>query len=108
MRTLDTLDYDMICKTFKIDPERFILLDYDPNLGAEGILDRLNGYMAAMSIDMVVINSLKALVPTKILEEDMSMQTPAIQARLWSKMAMKFTGLVAENDTAFVIVTHVY
>lgn len=108
IETENSLDYDMICKTFKIDPERFILLDYDSNLGAEGILDRLNGYMAAMSIDMVIINSLKALVPTKILEEDMSMQTPAIQARLWSKMAMKFTGLVAENDTAFVIVTHIY
>lgn len=108
IETENSLDYDMICKTFRIDPERFLLLGYDPNLGAEGILDRLNGYMAATPIDMVVINSLKALVPTKILEEDMAMQTPAIQARLWSKMAMKFTSLVAENDTAFVIVTHVY
>ena len=108
VETENSLDKDMISGTFDIDLNRFIILDYDPNLGAEGILDIISGYMTAAPFDMVVINSLKALVPTKILEEDMSMQTPAIQARLWSKMSMKFTSLVAEGNTAFILITHMY
>ena len=104
----NSLDKDMICKTFGIDPERFVLINYDPNKGAEGILDILYGFMTAVKFDIIVINSLKCLVPTKILEEEMSAQTPAVQARLWSKMVSKFLALVADSETAFVLITHLY
>lgn len=98
----------MVCETFGIDPERFVFINYDANKGAEGILDILYGFMTAVKFDMVVINSLKCLVPTKILEEAMDAQTPAVQARLWSKMVAKFLALVANNETAFVLITHLY
>lgn len=104
----NSLDKDMVCKTFGIDPERFVLINYDPNKGAEGILDILYGFMTAVKFDIIVINSLKCLVPTKILEEEMGAQTPAVQARLWSKMVSKFLALVADSETAFVLITHLY
>lgn len=103
-----SLDKQMICDTFKADPERFVFINYDPNKGAEGILDILYGFMTAVKFDMVVINSLKCLVPTKILEEAMDAQTPAVQARLWSRMVSKFLSLVADSETAFVLITHLY
>lgn len=104
----NSLDKTMVCETFGIDPERFVFINYDANKGAEGILDILYGFMTAVKFDMVVINSLKCLVPTKILEEAMDAQTPAVQARLWSKMVAKFLALVANNETAFVLITHLY
>lgn len=103
-----SLDKQMVCDVFKIDPERFVFVNYDAQKGAEGILDILYGFMNAVKFDMVVINSLKCLVPTKILEESMDSQTPAVQARLWSRMVSKFLALVADNETAFVLITHLY
>lgn len=103
-----SLDKQMICDTFNIDPERFVFINYDANKGAEGILDILYGFMTAVKFDIVVINSLKCLVPTKILEEAMDAQTPAVQARLWSRMVSKFLALVADSETAFVLITHLY
>lgn len=104
----NSLDKTMVCETFGIDPERFVFINYDANKGAEGILDILYGFMTAVKFDMIVINSLKCLVPTKILEEAMDAQTPAVQARLWSKMVAKFLALVANNETAFILITHLY
>ena len=104
----NSLEKGMICNTFGVDPERFVFINYDPNKGAEGILDILYGFMTAVKFDMVVINSLKCLVPTKILEEAMDAQTPAVQARLWSRMVSKFLSLVADSETAFVLITHLY
>jgi len=103
-----SLDKQMVCDVFKIDPERFVFINYDANKGAEGILDILYGFMTAVKFDMVVINSLKCLVPTKILEEAMDAQTPAVQARLWSRMVSKFLALVANSETAFILITHLY
>lgn len=103
-----SLELDYVCETFHIDPERFVFIEYDQNQGGEGILDILYGLMSAVQFDMVCINSLKCLVPTKIIEETMDSQTPALAARLNSRMVQKFLALVANNDTAFVLITHTY
>ena len=103
-----SIELSYVCDTFHIDPERFVYIEYDQNQGGEGILDILYGLMSAVQFDMVCINSLKCLVPTKIIEETMDSQTPALAARLNSRMVQKFLALVANNDTAFVLVTHTY
>lgn len=56
--------------------------------------------------DMVVINSLKALVPKTELDNSLEKDTIALQARFNSKMIKKFTAMTQEHDTAFVIITH--
>lgn len=76
-----SLEQDYIVNTFGIDPERFIFVEYDPEMGAEGVLDKLYAIMAAVPVDMVVINSLKCLTPKKIIEGDMSNMTPGVAAR---------------------------
>ena len=55
---------------------------------------------------MVVINSLKCLVPKEEVDASIAKSTIALQARMNAKMARKFTSLVAESNAAFVVVTH--
>lgn len=104
----NSVDIDMMQSLYNIDLDRLYFMQFDANLGAEEMLDNLDAVIKAVPVDMVVINSLKSLVPTKILEEDMGSQTPAVQARVWSKMSMKFGGPIADNSIAFVLITHVY
>ena len=103
-----SLEKDFVCETFKIDPERFVFIEYDAKKGAEGVLDMLYGFMSAVKFDLVCINSLKCLTPKKILDGDFDQATPAIAARLNSLMTQKFTALVSDSETAFVLITHVY
>lgn len=103
-----SLEQDYAINTFGIDPERFVFVEYDPDMGAEGVLDKLYAIMKAVPIDMVVINSLKCLTPKAIIDGDLDNKTPGVAARLNSIMAQKFTALVADSGSAFVIVTHTY
>lgn len=103
-----SLEKSFVCDTFHIDPQRFVFIEYDAEKGAEGVLDMLYGFMFAVKFDLVCINSLKCLTPKKILEGDMDQCTPAIAARLNSVMTAKFTALVANNETAFILITHQY
>jgi len=103
-----SVDEKIICETFNIDENRFVFLRYDHNVGAEGMIDILESYIRAVDFDMIVVNSLKLMTPTKIMEESASNQMPAVQAKLWGRMTQKFTSIVAERNTAFVAITHVY
>ena len=103
-----SLKKNFVVDTFGIDPERFVLIEYDPAKGAEGVMDMIYGFMTAVKFDMVCINSLKCMTPKKILDGDMSQVTPAIAARLNSLMVAKFTALVSSSECAFVLITHVY
>lgn len=103
-----SLKKEFVCDTFHIDPERFVFIEYDPEKGAEGILDMLYGFMVAVKFDIVCINSLKCMTPKKILDGDMDQQTPAVAARLNSLMSQKFTALVADSECAFILITHTY
>jgi len=103
-----SLEKNFVCETFHIDPDRFVFIEYEPERGAEGILDMLYGFMTAVKFDIVCINSLKCLVPKKILEDDFDQATPAVAARLNSLMVQKFTALVADSEASFILITHTY
>lgn len=55
---------------------------------------------------MIVINSLKCLVPSEEFKKDMNSLQVGAQARMNSKMMRKLTALVGENEVAMVIVQH--
>ena len=101
-----SLEKDYIINTFGIDPDRFYYISFDPGIGAEETLDMVQGIIGTGAIDLLCINSLRALVPTQELEADLSQSVVAVQARMNSRMTRKFTALVAEYKTAFVIITH--
>lgn len=102
----DSLEKDYICKTFGIDPERFFLVEHDIESGGEGALQKLEAIIGMGVLDLVCINSLKCLVPKSELDGDIIKDTIALQARLNAKMVRRFTGLVQENDTAFILISH--
>lgn len=91
---------------FRIDPERFFYIDATAIENAEIVLDNLYGILGTGAADICCINSLKCLIPKAEMDASFSEQTVALKARLNSRMSDKFLKLVAEMNTAFVIVTH--
>lgn len=91
---------------FGIDPERFILIEHDREGAGEEAVNRLEAYLAAGVADMVVINSLKCLVPSEEFKKDMNSLQVGAQSRMNAKMMRKITAIVEENEIAMVIVQH--
>lgn len=102
----NSLELDYLAKTFGIDLDRFIYIDHTREVAGEGALDIAESLIGANALDIFVINSLKALVPSEEFEKDMSRVQVGSQARMNAKMVRKFTPVVKEADLAFVIVTH--
>ena len=106
MESENSLDQDYMCNTFGIDPERLVFIPVDSSITAEDALDMLHATLGTGSVDMCCINSLKALVPTQEMEADLSNQVVAVQARMNARITKKFNAIVAEHETAFIIITH--
>lgn len=102
----NSLDMKQIEKTFGIDPERFFYIEIDRDGAGEEALDRVEAILAAQVVDIMVINSLKCLTPSEEFKKQFNEHTVGLAARLNSKMMRKFTSIVAESDTAFLIITH--
>lgn len=101
-----SLELDYVTKTFHIDPERFLYIEHEREGAGEAALDKIESVLAASVCDMVVINSLKCLVPKEEMDNSISKSTIALQARMNSRMTKKFTSLVTESNAAFIVVTH--
>jgi recombination protein RecA len=91
---------------FGIDRERFILIEHDRDGAGEEAINRIEAYLAAGVADMVVINSLKCLVPSEEFKKDMNSLQVGAQSRMNAKMMRKITSIVEENEVAMVIVQH--
>ncbi len=102
----NSLEGDYLFKTFGIDPERFFVIPVDLKVGAEKTLDYVQSILATGAIDLFCINSLKCLVPTQEMKKSLEEAIVADQARMNARMTRKFTSLIAQHETAFVIITH--
>jgi recA bacterial DNA recombination protein len=106
LETENSLEEDYIVNTFGIDPERFFLIPLDTELGAEKTLDIVQSILAAGSLDLFCINSLKCLIPEKEMEASLTESQMALSARLNSKVSRKFNAIIAQNDIAFIMINH--
>jgi recombination protein RecA len=102
----NSFNKEYACKTFGIDPERFVFVEHERKGGGEAVLDTAETVLATGAIDIFVINSLKAIVPTEEFKKSLGDAVVGTQARMNARMVRKFTALIAEHDTAFVIITH--
>lgn len=93
-------------KTFGIDLDRFFYVEHDKDGAAEGALNIIETVISSNSVDMVVVNSLKCLVPKEEFKKDLEDAVVALQARMNARMTRKFTSIVSENEVAFVLITH--
>lgn len=94
--------------SFGIDPKRFVYFEIDRESAAEIALDRVESLLATKSLDIMVVNSLKCLVPKAEYEGSMEDSQVALQARMNNKMQRKFTAIISEANVAYVLITHLH
>ena len=97
---------DELLDMFNIDKSRFIYYEIDPDNGAaEKALDYAKALCQA-GVSMLVINSLKCLVPKKETTDSMEDANVALSARLNAKFMRVIIPTIAKSGTALAIVQH--
>lgn len=101
-----SLTKDYICDTHHIDPKRFFFIAYDPDVGAENIMDTVLGILRTGALDLFCINSLSCLIPTQEMEADLATSVVAVQARFNGRLTDKLLAVVGKSNTAFIMIAH--
>ena len=84
-----------------VDMENLLLSQPDTGEQALEIMDTL---ISSGAIDMIVVDSVAALVPKAELEGDMGDSLPGLQARLMSQALRKLTGSIKKTGTLAVFI----
>ncbi|MGB2693791.1 MAG: recombinase RecA [Dehalococcoidia bacterium] len=79
------------------------LLVSQPDTG-EQALEIAEALVRSNAIDIVVVDSVAALVPRAEIEGDMGDSLPGLQARLMSQALRKLTGAIARSKTAVIFI----
>ena len=79
------------------------LLVSQPDTG-EQALEICEALVRSGAVDIIIIDSVAALVPRAEIEGDMGDSLPGLQARLMSQALRKLTGAVARSNTALVFI----
>lgn len=100
-----------------VDVEHALDMDYAKNIGvnseslalaqpgtAEEALDRIEAFVLSGGLDLVVLDSVAALVPEEELEKTMGQATMGIVARLMSKAMRKLTPAASKTGCAIMFV----
>lgn len=101
-----SLEKSYVCDTFGIDTNRFFYIPFDKEVGAEKTLDIVQGILELGAVDLLCINSLTCLIPDKEMDTSLSESTVAVAARLNSRMSKKFTRIIADSNSAIILILH--
>jgi len=82
------------------------LLISQPDTG-EQALDIAETLVRSGGLDVIVIDSVAALVPKAEIEGDMGDQQVGLQARLMSRALRKLTGTVSKSNTCFIFINQI-
>lgn len=82
------------------------LLISQPDSG-EQALEIVETLVRSNAVDVVVIDSVAALVPQREIEGDMGDQHMGLQARLMSQALRKLTGVIAKTKTSVVFINQI-
>jgi recombination protein RecA len=74
---------------------------------AEQALEIASALISSGSIDVLVIDSVAALVPKSELDGEMGEATMGVQARLMSQALRKLTGIVSKSNTCLVFINQI-
>jgi recombination protein RecA len=69
---------------------------------AENAVDAIDALIRSGDVRLIVVDSVAAMVPTKIVESSASQQTMALLARFMSTTMQKLTGVAYEHDCAVI------
>lgn len=82
------------------------LLISQPDTG-EQALEILETLVRSNAVDVIVVDSVAALVPQKEIEGDMGDQHMGLQARLMSQALRKLTGVIAKTKTVVIFINQI-
>jgi recombination protein RecA len=91
---------------FKIGVNVKEMLISQPDTG-EQALEIVETLVRSNAVDVIVIDSVAALVPQKEIEGDMGDQHMGLQARLMSQALRKLTGAVAKSKTVVIFINQI-
>ena len=105
MESEGSLDVEFM-EMLGIDMDRITIVMHDKDRGAEQCIDELLALAETNLYDLIVINSLKALVPKAEIDNSLTKDTVALQARMNAKMMRKLGPITEMSDAAVVLVNH--
>ena len=82
------------------------LLISQPDTG-EQALEIADALVRSGSIDLIVVDSVAALVPKAEIEGDMGDSLPGLQARLMSQALRKLTGAIKRTNTTVIFINQI-
>ncbi len=82
------------------------LLISQPDSG-EQALDIVETLVRSNAVDVIVVDSVAALVPQKEIEGEMGDQHMGLQARLMSQALRKLTGIIAKTKTSVIFINQI-
>lgn len=82
------------------------LLVSQPDCG-EQALEICEALVSSSSVDLVVVDSVAALVPRAEIDGEMEDQQPGLQARLMSKALRKLTAITAKSNTTIIFINQI-
>ncbi|HKM40708.1 MAG: recombinase RecA [Patescibacteria group bacterium] len=82
------------------------MLISQPDTG-EQALEIVETLVRSNAVDVIVVDSVAALVPQKEIEGDMGDQHMGLQARLMSQALRKLTGIVAKTKTVVIFINQI-
>ena len=82
------------------------LLISQPDSG-EQALEIAEALVRSNGVDVIVIDSVAALVPRAELDGEMGDSLPGLQARLMSQALRKLTAIVAQSNTSFIFINQI-
>lgn len=74
---------------------------------AENAIDVMDALIRSGEVRLIVVDSVSALVPTKIVESSAEQQTMALLARFMSTTMQKLTGISYEHNTTLLFINQV-
>jgi len=103
-----------------IDAEHAMDADYSGKLGVdvdqllisqpdsgEQALEIAEALVRSNGVDVIVVDSVAALVPRAELDGEMGDSLPGLQARLMSQALRKLTAIVAQSNTCFIFINQI-
>lgn len=87
-----------------VDTERLLISQPDSGEQALSICEQL---VRSGAVDMIVIDSVAALVPKQEIEGDIGDQSVGLQARLMSKALRKLTGIISKSRTIVIFINQI-
>src|SRR5205807_3233814 len=73
----------------------------------EQALEIAEALVRSNGVDVIVVDSVAALVPRAELDGEMGDSLPGLQARLMSQALRKLTAIVAQSNTCFVFINQI-